>query len=239
METRSTLSWYFLGMRKALSLPTVILMGGFVGFASLAREADLSLLQVMLMTIFIWALPSIVVLTGALSTGVGLVTAAIAVALSSIRLMPMTVALMPVLRDGKRTPNWLLLIMSHFVAVTAWVFAMRTLPDMPRHARLPFFAGFVSFVNSSVAIVTAIAYLLVPQVPDIVAGALVMLTPIYFLISMWGAARVPSDHMAMIFGLILGPVFYLWFPGFDLLLSGFVGGTLAYGLFTARRKGWI
>lgn len=222
--------WFVAGVWAAFSLPTVILMGGFVGFASLAREADLSLLQVVLMTVFIWALPSIVVLTSALSTGVGLIAAAIAVALSSIRLMPMAMALMPVLRDGHRTPRWQLLAMSHFVAVTAWVFAMRTLPELPRPARVPYLAGFVCLVNTSVALVTAIAYLLVPQLPEIVAGALVMLTPVYFLLSMLSATRHVSDQLVMGFGLVLGPLFHVWAPGGDLLLSGIVGGSLAYGL---------
>ncbi|KZK98295.1 AzlC protein [Pseudovibrio sp. Ad5] len=229
--------WFRQGAKGAFCLPTLILMMAFVGFTSLAREVGLTLTEVLLMSLFMWALPSIVVLTGAMSAGAGLIPAAIAVALSAVRLMPMTVALMPVLRDEKRTKTWHMLIVSHFVAVTAWVFAMRNLPSMPRAARLPFFAGFGSTVHFVVLCSTALSYIVLPAVEGPIAAGLVLLTPIYFMFSMYQASRTSGDRAALILGLVLGPVFYHFFPGADLLLTGFVGGTIAFAgwLFATRR----
>lgn len=178
--------WMARGARAAVSIPAFILTAAFVGYAGLARETGLTLCETLAMTGFVWALPSIVVLTGAISSGMGILPAGIAVALASVRLMPMTMALMPLVKVPGKTKTWQLLIASHFVAVTAWVFAMKHLPDMPREGRLPFFIGFGAAVTSFVFCMTGVSYLLVESMPGMVAGALFLLTPVYFLCSLWG-----------------------------------------------------
>lgn len=229
--------WMARGARAAVSIPAFILTAAFVGYAGLARETGLTLAETLAMTGFVWALPSIVVLTGAISSGMGLIPAAIAVALASVRLMPMTMALMPIIKVPGKTKTWQLLIASHFVAVTAWVFAMKNLPDMPREGRLPFFVGFGGAVTSFVFCMTGISYLLVESMPDMVAGALFLLTPVYFLCSLWGAARLNADRAAMVAGLLLGPVFFVYLPGLDLLWTGLAGGSLAYLMTRIFRRG--
>lgn len=234
----TTGGWMLFGTRSAISIPALILTAAFVGYAGLARETGLSLAETLLMTGFVWALPSIVVLTGGMATGMGLVPAAIAVALASVRLMPMTMALMPIVKVPGKTKTWQLLIASHFVAITAWVYAMKHLPDMPREGRLPFFIGFGGSVTSFVFCMTGISYLMIDHMPPIVAGALFLLTPVYFLCSLWGAARMNADKAAMITGLVLGPLFFLYLPGLDLLWTGLVGGTGAYLVTRFMRRGF-
>ncbi|MEP3429648.1 MAG: AzlC family ABC transporter permease [Roseibium sp.] len=229
--------WAARGAKAAISIPAFILTAAFVGYAGLARETGLTLAETLAMTGLVWALPSVVVLTGALSSGMGLIPAGIAVALASVRLMPMTMALMPLIKVPGKTKNWHLLLASHFVAVTAWVYAMKNLPDLPREGRLPFFVGFGGSVSTFVFCMTGIAYLLIERMPDIVAGALFLLTPVYFLCSLWGAARLNADKAAMITGLTFGPLFFLYLPGLDLLWTGLVGGTIAYLVTRVMRRG--
>ncbi|MCC4243662.1 AzlC family ABC transporter permease [Stappia indica] len=228
--------WVLRGVRAAVSIPALILAAAFVGYAGLARESGFTLGETLAMVGFVWALPSVVVLTGAITAGMGLVPAAIAVALASVRLMPMTMALMPVLRVEGKTRRWQLLAASHFVAVTAWVWAMRYLEEHPREARLPFFLGFGASLTIFVFCMTGAAYVLIDDMPLLPSAALFMLTPVYFLCSLWGAARISADKAAMAIGLVLGPLFHLYMPGLDLLWTGLVGGTLAYvGTRIARR----
>ncbi|MBA5777993.1 AzlC family ABC transporter permease [Stappia sp. F7233] len=227
---------FFRGMQSMVSIPALILTAAFVGYAGLARESGLTLGHTLVLAGLVWALPSVVVLTGALTSGASMLTAAIAVALASVRLMPMTVALMPMLRVEGKTKRWQLLIASHFVAVTAWVYAMKHMPDMPREARLPFFLGFAGGLSSFVVMMTAVSYLVISDMPPMVAGALFMLTPVYFTCSLWGASRLSYDKAAMILGLFLGPFFHVYAPGLDLLWTGLVGGTLAYAGVKAYRR---
>ncbi len=119
----STRRWYFRGVRAAYSVPGMILASAFIGFASLAKELGFTLVEAVFMTGVVWALPAKVVLIGAILSGASLPAAAFAVAISSMRLMPMVVALMPEL-SAEKTRKWVLYALSHFVAVTSWVLAM-------------------------------------------------------------------------------------------------------------------
>ena len=67
-------------------------------------------------------------------------------------------------------------------------------------------------------------------------AALLLLTPIYFLTSLWGSARERAGHVAMVLGLVLGPIFHVLLPGFDLLAAGLIGGFAAYGFHRLRRR---
>ena len=64
--------------------------------------------------------------------------------------------------------------------------------------------------------------------PPIVAGTLFFLTPVYFLTALWAAARHHVDRIAMVAGLVLGPVFHVLDPEFDVMWAGLIGGTGAY-----------
>ncbi len=222
--------WALKGARAAISIPAIILTAAFIGFAGLARESGISLGETLMMVGLVWALPSMVVLTGGMTSGLGLIPTAIAVALASVRLTPMSMALVPLLKEEGRTKRWHLFIASHFVAVTSWVYAMRHLPDLPRRGRLPFYIGFAAALLCFVFSMTGIAYLVVEHLPPLMSGALVLLTPVYFMCSLWGAARLIADKLALMIGLVLGPIFFLNLPGLDLLWTGLAGGTLAYAV---------
>jgi predicted branched-subunit amino acid permease len=214
------------GMRAALSIPGLILASAFVGFGGLARDAGFSLLESLFMTVTIWALPAMVVLVGATQSGATLAAAAFAVALSSVRLMPMVMALVPEMR-GPATRRWVLYALSHFVAVTSWVIAFQNLPAIPREHRTTWYAGLGMTLVAINATVVTVVYLLAPALPDEVAAGLLFLTPMYFLTSMAGSMRESAGYVAMAAGLVLGPLFHIVLPGFDLLAAGLIGGALA------------
>lgn len=228
--------WFLRGVRTAFSVPLLILMSAFVGFAGLAREAGISLEQAVFMTGMVWALPAKVVLLGAIMTGASLPAAAFAVALSSVRLTPMVVSLVPELRT-ERTRPLVLYLLSHFVAVTSWVLAMEHLRAVPRPMRTAWYCGLGSALVIANMVVVAVVYSLAAGLPPALSAALLMLTPLYFLTSLWGSARKSASHYAMAFGLVLGPVFHVYLPEFDLLAAGVIGGTAAYLAYRVGRPG--
>ena len=71
-------------------------------------------------------------------------------------------------------------------------------------------------------------YLLTGGVPAPVSAALVFTTPLYFILSLVISARARIDTAAIVLGCGLCPLLYLVVPGFDLLATGLIGGTLAY-----------
>ena len=230
-------TWYLRGCGATFSVPGLILVSAFIGFASLAKGAGLTAAQSVFMTGVVWALPAHVVLVGAILAGASLPAVMFAVTLSSVRLMPMVVAIVPELR-GSRTPRWVLYALSHFVAVTSWVVAMERLKHVPRDLRTSYYLGLGSTLVLGNMLVVAAFYLVADSLPPAVSAGLLLLTPMYFLASLWGSARERATHFAMVFGMVLGPAFHLFMPQFDLVAAGVLGGGAAYALhrFSASRR---
>lgn len=230
--------WALRGAANIVSIPAAILMAAFVGFAGLARDSGVGLAEAVFLAGGIWALPSAVVLVGAIQTNASLAATFIAVSLSAFRLLPMVVAIVPVLR-AERTPKITLYFLAHFVAVTAWVFGMTRLPDLPREVRAVYFGGFAVTLTLCAMVVTALAHVAAGTLPVVLAAALTLLTPLYFIVSLWGASRMPTDRLALVMGMAVWPVFHWLEPQFELIWTGLTGGTLAYlaGRMIARRAG--
>lgn len=227
LPERSRLGWFLQGVRGIASTPAIILTLSMVGFAALAREAGLDWLQASFMTATVWALPAQLIIVGAVTAGASLPATALAVALSSVRLMPMVVALMPQLR-GPRTATRTLLFLSHFVAVTNWVFAMERIGAVPREMRTTFLAGFAVTLTTVNTVMVALLFNLMGQLPALAIGALAFLTPVYFLTSLFGTSRATASRLGLFTGIVLLPIAHWISPAFDILLAGIAGGVLAF-----------
>ncbi|MER0238209.1 AzlC family ABC transporter permease [Fulvimarina sp. MAC8] len=221
------LYWFRQGMRGLLTPPAFILFGAFLGFAGLCREAGITWLQSAFMTATVWALPAQIIILGASTAGTSLLATAFAVTLSSARLMPMIVAWSPEMK-GPKTRTVTLLILSHFVAVTGWVFAMERLKDVPRSCRTAFFAGFAVPLTVINTVLVAVVFNLMDELPALATGALAFLTPAYFLCSLYGSAREVSGRIALFAGMAALPFGHMLAPGFEILFAGIGGGAAAY-----------
>jgi predicted branched-subunit amino acid permease len=90
---------FLAGFRAAwLSVMAYVLIGTYIGLAALAKDYGFSLWWVMASTVLVWAGPAQVILVSALGVGANPVDTALAVSVSSARLMPMVVSLLPLLR---------------------------------------------------------------------------------------------------------------------------------------------
>jgi len=226
-EPQSQMHWFLFGMRGLFSLPAIILMLSFVGFAAFTAEAKVPVGEVMFMTGIVWALPAKVILVSSMLSGAPLAATFLAVTLSSVRLMPMVASLVPEIRTA-RTPTWLLLAISHFIAITAWVFAIERVHKVPRSGRVAFFAGFGATLTTVNVLLVGLVYGAVSVFPPLVSGCLFFLTPVYFLTSLWISARHRVVYWALGIGLALGWLFATIAPQYDILLAGVLGGTLAW-----------
>ncbi len=233
---RSAWHWFAVGIRHALTLPGLILAISFMGFAAFALQAGLPLEQTVFMAVMVWALPAKVVLVGAILAGNGLPAAFLAVTLSSVRLMPMVVALVPEIR-GPNTRRLTLYALSHFVAVTSWVLAMQRAREVPANWRTTYFAGLSLTLLVGMVAVVVVTYLLAADLPPIASAALLLLTPVYFLTSLWGSARERAAHVAMVLGLFIGPAIHAVWPDGSLLATGAIGGGAAYGWHRWKGRG--
>lgn len=218
---------FVAGLRAAISVPGGVLTASAMGFGALARDLGFSIWHAGYLSIVFYALPAQVVVLDQLGRGLSLVAAAFAVTLTGVRLLPMTVTLMPMLRDPKGR-RWLEVIAVHFVAVTAWLEGLKRLSSVPQELRLFHFLGFgLGFMGCTVAGAMA-GFLLAGLVPPAISAALLFTTPIYFVLSLIASSRTRADVLAIGLGIALGPPVFVLLPGFDLLIAGIIGGTIAW-----------
>ncbi len=222
--------------REAPLAPASVLGLSFVGFGVLCHGTHFGLAPALYTTIFIFALPAQVILVDQIARHVPFWTVALAVAFTGVRLLPMTVTLLPHLRAGRR-PRWLDYFASHFIAVTMWIVSMRSIPFLPPAIRLPYYFG-LAFILVGVSFAGTIAgYLIADSLPRTVAAGLIFLTPIYFLLGLTGNARRAADFAPVLLGVCSAPVFMKLVPSFDLVATGLVAGTASFLLFRRRRRG--
>ena len=224
----SATSAFFHGILGAMSSMFFLVIGGtYIGMGALAHDFNLSSLWLAVSTVLVWAGPAQVILISAIGTGAAPVEVALAVTMSGIRLFPMVVALMPVLRR----PNMRLrdmLLPTHFTSVSMWVESMRHLPSMPRESRAAFSNGLSVGFMSTAVICGFVGYYLAAGLPPLYAAALLFITPMSFLISTARNARMFMDKLALVIGLLLGSLLTAMHVELDLMWTGVGGGTLAY-----------
>jgi predicted branched-subunit amino acid permease len=230
----SSTAAFFGGVKSAVtSVFFLVLMGTYIGIGALAHDFGLASWWLALSSMLIWAAPAQVILISALGAGASLFEVAIAVTLSAIRLFPMVVALLPLLR-GQGTRLRDLLLPTHFTSVSMWVESLRLLPAMPQQWRIAFCNGLsVGYMGTAVAFGFA-GYYLAAGLPPLFAGTLLFLTPMSFLISTARNAHMMVDRLALVLGLVLGPVLTAMQVQLDLMWTGVVGGTLAYAVHRLR-----
>ena len=147
---QSSAAAFFGGVKSALTSVFFLVIGGtYIGIGALAHDFGLSSWWLAVSTVLVWAGPAQVILVSALGTGAAPVEVAIAVSLSGVRLFPMVVALLPMLRgEGTRLRD--LLLPTHFTSVSMWVESLQHLPAVPRERRIAFCNGLsVGFMGTA------------------------------------------------------------------------------------------
>jgi predicted branched-subunit amino acid permease len=232
---RSATAAFFAGVGAAWrSVLAYVLIGTYVGIAALAHDFGFSLWWVAASTVLVWAGPAQVILISALGAGAMPVETALAVGLSSVRLLPMVVSLLPLIKTPQ-TRGRELVLPAHLTAISMWIESLRLLPTWPRATRIPFANGLgVGFMLAAQA-GTVLGFYLAAALPPILTAGLLFLTPMSFLISTTRNCRLASDWLALALGIGLGPVLAAWDVGLDLLWTGIVAGTVAYGVGRLRR----
>jgi predicted branched-subunit amino acid permease len=222
------------GVRAALnSVFVYVLSGTYIGYGALSHDLGFSLLWAEVSTVIMWAGPAQVIIVSTLGSGSTLIQAAIAVGLSSMRLLPMVVALLPLIKTP-RTGYRHLLLPAHFTAVSMWVEALRLVPGMPRERRIAFCNGLGVGLMTPALLATVVGYVLAAKLPTLFAAAVLFLTPMSFFVSTVRNSRELLDRLAFALGIVLAPLFALAKFELDLLLAGLVAGTLAYAIHRVR-----
>lgn len=228
-----TFAW---GLRAVGStVLALVLFATYLGIGALAHDSRFSLGWVLASTALVWAGPAQIILISTLGSGATAVQAALAVTVSAIRLFPMVVSILPLLRTPT-TKRRHLILPTHFIAVTLWVECYRLLPQVPRERRVVFTCGLGIGLVLVCLTATTVGYGLAASLPRTLAAAILLLTPLAFLLSTARNARHLVDMLALVLGLALYPLVAMLNTGVDILISGLSAGTIAFGVHWWRRR---
>lgn len=223
-------------MKSALSsILALVLFGTFIGIGAFAHDTGFTLGWAVASTILVWAGPAQIILISTSHAGATLLESALAVTISAIRLLPMVVAVLPMMRTPE-TKMRQLALPAHLTAVTVWVESFRLLPHVPRKRRIVFVNGLGGGLVILSCVATAIGYGLAANLPPLLAAGILALTPLTFLLSTARNAHQLVDKLALALGLALYPLVQLLHTGVDIMICGVTAGTIAYGIHRWRRR---
>lgn len=223
------------GAREAAGVPAAVLAAGYLGFGAFAAGHALPLPLVVASTLAIWALPGQLIMVEMNTLGAPLFAIVLTVALSSARFLPMTLVLMPLMRDARHR-GWRYYAAAQLLALTGWTMAMARFPQIARGDRLAWFCGFALVCMAASAAASAAGYLVADLLTPLAKAGLVFMAPMYYLLILVGGIRDRAAALALACGALAGPLAYLATPGWSVLVGGFAGGTLAYLILRGGRR---
>ena len=214
----------------------LVLFATYLGIGALAHDTHFSLGWALASTPWSGPGPAQIILISTLGSGATVVQAAIAVTVSAIRLFPMVVSVLPMLRTPQ-TKRRHLILAAHFIAVTLWVECFRLLPQVPRERRIAFVHG-LGVGLLSVCLVATDDRLRACRQP---AAAVRRRHPAADAagLSALDRAQLPATRRRRwrwLLGLALFPLAAMLHTGVDILISGVSAGTIAYGVHWWRTR---
>jgi predicted branched-subunit amino acid permease len=223
------------GALHAAGIPALVLAAGYMGFGALAAGNGLGFAGTVLSTLFIWALPGQLILVEMHTLGAPFFAVLLSVMLSAVRFLPMTVVMMPLLREAPSRPPHFYAV-AQLISMTGWAWAMARFPTIPPERRLAYFFGFALTLMASASTATALGFLAGDLLPPLAKLAFVFMSPIYFLLMLAGSISDSLGRAAIFFGALIGPVAHFVTPQWSVMLAGVLGGTLGYGAHRAWRR---
>lgn len=216
------------GALTALGLPSIVLLGGMIGFGALAQASGFDIGVSIGSIYLVWAMPGQLAMVDMYASGANATAIIATVALVNLRFLPMTISLMPRMRDGLPHPVWQFPL-SQFVSANSWLYGMQAEFNYKPKERVAYFTAFGSICMATSTVGVIIGYAATAVLPGPVAIGLVFLNAMFLtMLLAQNSERMPV--LACVFGAICGPFFQMLQPDFGLPLAGVFAGTLAFWL---------
>ena len=220
---------FFKGYKAILAhdSPAIALGCCFIAIGALLKNLGFNIQESIFSTMLTYALPGSLVMAESLLVGASLLNIFLAVWFVNARLYPMAVSLFPLMMH-KNQPKWKYYFSCHFIAVSAWLIMKSNYKSIPKEQRIDYWIGIGSATWSVAVLGTYIGFYFSEFLNKEIMMGLAILNPIYFLCMMVGASKTIQITLSVLFGAILGPIFYFFSPEWCILFGGFVAGTIAF-----------
>lgn len=206
-----------------------------LGFGSIAADLGEPLWRCLLLTVGLWSMTGQLAFVELTAKGVVGWTVVLAVTIANIRLLPLTLATIPLIRTRPglaREHFWVAQINSvtSYVQLTHAAHAIADRTTLSRYFHGVCVAALVLGLSGTILGHTA-ASLLPPEV----VRMLIFTTPLYMLLL---SGRTPDHAMfgAALLGCVLVPLASAWSPDWGVIIGGVVAGTIAFAIGEELRK---
>ena len=209
--------------------PALALGASFLAIGALLKNIGFNVQQSFFSTFFTYALPGQLVMAESFFVGASLINIFVAVWLVNVRLYPMSVSLIPLLKDESQ-PRWKYYLSCHFLAVSSWLIMKNRYQSIDQKYRIDFWIGIGIGTWGTAIFSTLVGYFLSDYLNKDMMIGLAIVNPVYFTCMMIGAIKNRSIGLSVLLGAILGPLFFLVSPEWSILYGGLLAGTLAFFL---------
>ena len=228
---------YRLGVFDALNVPGLALFFTMVGFSTLAKDAGFDLWLVSVTTLTVWGMPGQVALASLFATGASLSIIFLAVALANMRMMLMVISGYNMLHLKEHNlAFWKQLLLMHIMAITSWAQISHVKEKYPPHLLLSYYIGFAITIYMFGLSGTLLGYFIDNFADNEVLRAIIFMTPLYILLLVI-SSKDNINRCAVFLGAIITPLIYPIFFEWSVLIGGFVGGSIAFGIGKSIKNG--
>tara|TARA_Y100001935_G_C17143550_1_gene426819 strand:- start:28 stop:552 length:525 start_codon:yes stop_codon:yes gene_type:complete len=162
-----------------------------------------------------------------LLAGGNLLNIFLAVLLTNARLFPMTLYLIPTIKN-KKTSKWQLFFVCHIIAATAWINMLEINKKIKRNQRLSFFIGYAGLLWLNSVLFTILGYLFSNYVDTVILIGMVFFNPMYFLAITISNLKEKKLYLVFFLAIFLSPIFYKLNIDWSILLTGITSGIIAH-----------
>jgi predicted branched-subunit amino acid permease len=218
------------GCIAGAGIPGISLAASFFALGALFKNAGLNATQSFLSTLISFALPGQVVMAETVIVHGTFLNIFLSVYLTNARLYPMTINLIPVIREQAR-PKWHYYLISHLIAVTSWVHMLNNYKTIDKGNRFSFFLGLSATLWILSTIATVIGFYAAGVLSKNIFIAVIYLNPIYFMCMIVAGLNKSHIILTVILSVILSPLLFLVTPSWSVLISGLASGIISYLIF--------
>ena len=198
------LKYFFKGFKsiKGMDSPALALGASFLAIGALLKDIGFNVQQSFFSTFFTYALPGQLIMAESFLVGASLINIFVAVWLVNVRLYPMSVSLIPLLKD-KSQPRWKYYLSCHFLAVSSWLIMKNRYQSIDQKYRIDFWIGIGIGTWGTAILSTLVGYFLSEYLNKDMMIGLAIVNPVYFMCMMIGAIKNRSIGLSVLLGAIL------------------------------------
>ncbi len=223
------------GIKYSLGVPVIGLGLSMFAFGAFLNSSSFSLFQSFLSTMLAFALPGQFVMADVLLAGGNLLNIFFAVLLTNARLFPMTLNMLPIIKENN-IPKWKYYLISHLIAVTAWINMFYIYKKIKKNERFEFFLGLSGSLWITSIFFTVLGYISSNLVNEKILIGMIFFNPMYFLVMTLTNILDKKLLTILLLSTILGPLLHYMDSNWGILFAGLFSGTIGFLIFRKKLK---